>query len=856
MFAKSAWLERYKGWPWTTNSISSEVKINKTLVWIRFPSLGMEYYDESLLLVLASAVGTPVKVDIHTLNASRGKFAIVCIKIDLDKPVIGKCCGVYGHMARNCITVTIRHENGNKNVSYNIGNNDKNGAPEKTTALTGLVSKRGPYFHPGGSSETPKVWTKKNKRARGMITNCKRPTNAVLKDNSTQPGGKSLESHPNYSQAGCLQNVAQESINFNKEVLGNFFARKNEVEARFQGIQSALKNIDSANLLRLQKELFTSYENILFQEEALWFQKSREQWVKLGSRNTSFFHAQCIICHKRNKIHGIRLSSGEWCIDPEVMKTEALNFFKELFCTNQTVTSEGNVNGMAVLDDDALRELVRPIAKKEVFDALMSMKSYKAPGPDGFQPIFFKLFWNEIGDDIWNFLKSAFGNGRYDTKVSETLIVLLPKVIVSRLRPFLDGIISPLQNSFIPGRSTKDNAFVLQEVLHSMRKSKKKSGDMVFKLDLEKAYNRVNWSFLKDTLVMFKFPPPVISLIMFGITSTSNTFLLTGSKTKAFAPKRGLRQGDPLSLYLFVLCMERLGALISKHVTDGRVRIARLQNVSLLGKLIWEVSNSPAKALHMMRDGFTFKIGDGNSRFWYDPLALKENLCSTVPFVAIQDTELKINDVGFNGRDVGKSRGCIIFIIMWFVWCSRNDAIFNNTKATMHNLVAKVHSMLSFCTAAFDNNTSGSGGNSEQWLVVWPRPAEGTVCLNVDWSMLGSLQTAGFGGLIRNSFGAFLKRLLWSIVCYSDSLQAVSLIKDGVSHFHTFANEIHIIRQLLRRNWNIVIDHILWEGNACADVLAKKCSSSNSPIVMLDSPPPELSNALSADARGVVFVRE
>jgi hypothetical protein len=110
--------------PWTTDFISSQVKINKTLVWIRFPSLGMEYYDESLLLALATAVGTPVKVDMHTLDASRGKFARVCIEIELDKPVVGKVwfrdfwyhveyeglhllcksCGLYGHVARNCPT--------------------------------------------------------------------------------------------------------------------------------------------------------------------------------------------------------------------------------------------------------------------------------------------------------------------------------------------------------------------------------------------------------------------------------------------------------------------------------------------------------------------------------------------------------------------------------------------------------------------------------------------------------------------------------------------------------------------------------------------------------------------------------
>jgi hypothetical protein len=108
---------------------------------------------------------------------------------------------------------------------------------------------------------------------------------------------------------------------------------------------------------------------------------------------------------------------------------------------------------------------------------------------------------------------------------------IISKIIVSRLRPFLDGIVSPLQNSFIPGRSTKDNAIVLQEVLHHMRKSKKKKGDMVFKLDLEKAYDRVNWSFLKDTLEMFHFPQHIISLIMFGISSSFNSILWNGSKT-------------------------------------------------------------------------------------------------------------------------------------------------------------------------------------------------------------------------------------------------------------------------------------------------------------------------------------
>ncbi|KAL6507071.1 hypothetical protein OROHE_021970 [Orobanche hederae] len=107
---------------WEPDFVASEVKINKTLVWIRFPDLGMEYYDESVLFALAFAVGSLVRVDIRTVEASQGKFARVCVGIDLDKPEVGKLwfqdwlllveyeglhllckkCGLFGNIARNC----------------------------------------------------------------------------------------------------------------------------------------------------------------------------------------------------------------------------------------------------------------------------------------------------------------------------------------------------------------------------------------------------------------------------------------------------------------------------------------------------------------------------------------------------------------------------------------------------------------------------------------------------------------------------------------------------------------------------------------------------------------------------------
>ena len=140
------------------------------------------------------------------------------------------------------------------------------------------------------------------------------------------------------------------------------------------------------------------------------------------------------------------------------------------------------------------------------------MKPQKTPSPNGFQCIFFKKYWHIVGDDIFNLVSSSFHTGYFDLGISDTLISLIPKidspntykdfrpislcnivykiiikVLVHRLRPILDTVIGPYQSSFLPGRETSDNAIVLQEIIHFMRRSKK-------------AFDNVNWDFLRSTL--------------------------------------------------------------------------------------------------------------------------------------------------------------------------------------------------------------------------------------------------------------------------------------------------------------------------------------------------------------------
>lgn len=114
--------------------------------------------------------------------------------------------------------------------------------------------------------------------------------------------------------------------------------------------------------------------------------------------------------------------------------------------------------------------------------------------------------------------------------LSNVLYKLISKVLSNRLRPYLDNLISPLQSNFIPGRSIKDNAIVLREILHQMKEKKGKKDDLVFKLDLEKAYDMVSWDVLRETLVMFGFPETLVSFIMFSISSSSVSLIWNGRK--------------------------------------------------------------------------------------------------------------------------------------------------------------------------------------------------------------------------------------------------------------------------------------------------------------------------------------
>ena len=145
---------------------------------------------------------------------------------------------------------------------------------------------------------------------------------------------------------------------------------------------------------------------------------------------------------------------------------------------------------------------------------------------------------------------------------------IVTKIISNRLKPIISRVVAPNQCSFIKGRQSSDNIILVQEIIHSMRNMRKKNGFMAIKIDLEKADDRIQWNFIFDCLRELEISENIQKIIQKCVTTPLMNILWNGADAGSFKPTRGVRQGDPLSPYLFVLAMEKLGHLIQTAVND------------------------------------------------------------------------------------------------------------------------------------------------------------------------------------------------------------------------------------------------------------------------------------------------
>ncbi|KAL5538312.1 hypothetical protein UlMin_043117 [Ulmus minor] len=229
-------------------------------------------------------------------------------------------------------------------------------------------------------------------------------------------------------------------------------------------------------------------------------------------------------------------------------------------------------------------QLEKPFILADVKAAVFQMAPSKSPGADGMS--------------VATACLGVLNEGMSLASTNETLITLIPKVkspnritdyrpislcnviykiiskmLTNKLRLVMNSVISEEQNAFIPGRLISDNAIIEFECLHAIkRKRSKKRGYLALKLDMAKAFDRVEWTFVQGIMTKLGFSEVWIRKIMACVTSVSYSFLINGAKFGQLFPTRGLHQGDPLSPYLFLLCAEGLSSLFHHFEATGRLQ--------------------------------------------------------------------------------------------------------------------------------------------------------------------------------------------------------------------------------------------------------------------------------------------
>ncbi|XP_074300371.1 uncharacterized protein LOC141631626 [Silene latifolia] len=230
-------------------------------------------------------------------------------------------------------------------------------------------------------------------------------------------------------------------------------------------------------------------------------QKSKEKWIKDGDENSAYFHTS--ITRRRARIR----------------------------------LKEGIVRNGRCLQPHNIANLMAPLTDLEIKTAMYDIPGYKAPGPDGFSSKFYKDRWHITGQSVVNAVRNVYQAGNLLKQSNNTIITLvlkvdipetlmqyrpiaccntlykcISKVICNRLSTILPDIVSPSQGAFIKGRDIVGNIFIYQDLI-KMYKRKTYSPRVLMKIDLQKAYDSVEWAFVSDLLMALGFPAQFIKLV-------------------------------------------------------------------------------------------------------------------------------------------------------------------------------------------------------------------------------------------------------------------------------------------------------------------------------------------------------
>uniref|UniRef100_A0A803Q763 Reverse transcriptase n=1 Tax=Cannabis sativa TaxID=3483 RepID=A0A803Q763_CANSA len=325
-------------------------------------------------------------------------------------------------------------------------------------------------------------------------------------------------------EAWCLGkkiNRTQHALRWwSKNVFGKCDKRIKDLEDELQTLQS--KEVRDSDPVS-EEAILNNLSNLWRMKESMWKQRSRELWLSKRDRNTSFFHASTLVRRKRNHIWNLKNSSGLLVSNEKEIGFILRDYFINLFSSNENVSFEGLEDlispSVSPLENNMLTAIPE---KEEIYSHVFQMHPLKAPEPDGFSGCFYRKCWSLVGDDVVLCIQRFFTTGVLEPGLNHSFICLIPKginpdsvdrfrpialcnfvykviarIIAQRLRGVLDHFIAPIQSAFLLGRWIAESSLLTQEIMDVIKKKKGKGGLMATKMDMNKAYDRLEWGFLK-----------------------------------------------------------------------------------------------------------------------------------------------------------------------------------------------------------------------------------------------------------------------------------------------------------------------------------------------------------------------
>ncbi|GKC47378.1 RNA-directed DNA polymerase, eukaryota [Tanacetum coccineum] len=336
-------------------------------------------------------------------------------------------------------------------------------------------------------------------------------------------------------------------------------------------------------------------------------QKAKIKWAIEGDENVKFFHGMLNKKRNQSNIRGIMVN-GTWVDDPVQVKREFFEHFWGRFDKPSVNRACIDTPFPVSLSIDQKEDMERRISKEEVKRAVWDCGVDKSPGPDGFSFSFYRHFWPVIEKDVFEAVDYFFMYGEIPNGCNSNFIALIPKILdanmvkdfrpisligslykiiakilANRLVGVLGDLVNEVQSAFVADRQILDGPFILDEVLQWCRRKKKHA--LIFKVDFEKAFDSVRWDFVDDVLNKFGFGERWRTWIQSCLRSSRGSILVNGSPTEEFQFFRGLKQGDPLSPFLFILIMESLHISFQRVVDAGLftgIKINSMVNLSHL----------------------------------------------------------------------------------------------------------------------------------------------------------------------------------------------------------------------------------------------------------------------------------